>query len=90
MNKPKFELEERCFQFSLLVVKQADKLKENKVPFSLIDQLIRSSTSIGANITEGQSSGSTKELLRYYRIALKSANETKYWLRLLNEGFELK
>lgn len=89
MEKPKFELGERSFQFSLLIIKQVEYMKENKIPFSLIDQLIRSSTSVGANITEGQGSGTTKELLRYYRIALKSANETKYWLRLMKEGFQL-
>jgi four helix bundle protein len=86
-KKPKFELGERCFQFSLLVVKQVNYYKENKVPYSLIDQFIRAATSIGANIIEGQGSGSEKEFLRYYRIALKSANETKYWLRLIKEGF---
>lgn len=90
MEKPKFELGERCFQFSLLIIKQMDGLKESKIPFSLIDQLVRSSTSVGANVIEGQGSGSTKELIRYYRIAMKSANETKYWLRLVKEGFELK
>ena len=74
MEKPKFELAERSFQFSLLIIKQVEFVKENKIPFSLIDQLVRSSTSVGANIIEGQGSGSTKELLRYYRIALKSAN----------------
>jgi len=53
----------------------------------LIDQLTRPSSSIGANIVEGKSSGSDKEFCRYYRIALKSSNETKYWLRLIAEGF---
>jgi four helix bundle protein len=89
MEKPKFELAERSFQFSLLIIKQVEFMKDNKIPFSLIDQLVRSSTSVGANIMEGQGSGSTKELIRYYRIALKSANETKYWLRLVKEGFQL-
>lgn len=90
IERPKFELEERCFQFSLVIIKQVDFLKEKKISFSLIDQVVRSSTSIGANITEGQGSESTKEFLRYYRIALKSANETKYWLRLIKEGFSLE
>ena len=89
MNKPKFELAERCFQFSLLIVRQVEFMKDKKIPYSLVDQLVRSSTSIGANITEGQGSGTTKDLVRYYRIALKSANETKYWLRLVKEGFGL-
>lgn len=85
----KFELGERCFHFSLLAVKEAEYMRQKKVPFSVIDQFIRSSTSVGGNVIEGQSNGSTKELIRYYRIALKSANETKYWLRLIREGFEV-
>jgi four helix bundle protein len=86
-KKPKFELGERCFQFSLKVVTQVNYFKESKVPYSLIDQFVRAATSIGANVIEGQGSSSDKEFLRYYRIALKSANESKYWLRLIKEGF---
>jgi four helix bundle protein len=86
-EKPIFDLEERCVQFSLQVFKLIEPLKETKVPYPLIDQLTRSSSSIGANIVEGKSSSSDKEFCRYYRIALKSANETKYWLRLITEGF---
>ena len=84
-TKPKFELGERCFQFSLRVVRQVDFYKECKVPYSLIDQFLRAATSVGANVIEGQGSGSDKEFLRYYRIALKSANETKFWLALIRD-----
>jgi four helix bundle protein len=54
----------------------------------IIDQLLRSSTSIGANIIEGKSSSSKKEFIRYYEIALKSANETKYWICLYRDGIK--
>ncbi len=47
---------------------------------------MRSSTSIGANIVEAKSSSSKREFIRYYQIALKSANETKYWLCLLRDS----
>ena len=50
---------------------------------------MRSSTSVGANVTEAFHSSTRIEFRRYYEIALKSCNETKYWLRLLQEGFEL-
>jgi len=88
-KKPIFDLEERCIQFSLSVFKLLDDLKANKVPYSLIDQLTRSSSSVGANVVEGKSSGTDKEFMRYYRIALKSGNETKYWLRLIIDGFDI-
>ena len=51
----------------------------------IINQLIRSLTSIGANIIEAKASNSKKEFARYFDIALKSANETKYWLYLLRD-----
>lgn len=49
------------------------------------DQVIRSATSIGANIVEGGNSTSKKEFINYFQIALKSASETLYWLALLKE-----
>jgi len=52
---------------------------------SLFDQLVRSSTSIGANLVEGKSGVSTKDWIKYFGIALKSANETKYWLCLIRD-----
>jgi len=51
----------------------------------LFDQLIRSGTSVGANIEEGRAGSSKRDFRKFYIIALKSANETKYWLRLLKE-----
>ena len=53
-------------------------------------QLIPSSTSIGANIIEGRSGNSDREMIKYYRIALKSANESKYWLCLMRDALGIK
>lgn len=50
------------------------------------DQLLRSAASIGANIVEAKSSSSKRDFIRFYEIALKSANETKYWLGLLKDA----
>ena len=52
----------------------------------MADQLIRSGTSIGANIVEARASSSRLEFKKFYEIALKSANETIYWLSLLKEA----
>ena len=53
-------------------------------------QLIRSSASIGANVVEGRSGNSDREMIKYYRIALKSSNETKYWICLMRDALEIK
>lgn len=51
----------------------------------LIDQLLRSATSIGANVEEAQAGQSRADFVSKYAIALKEARETMYWLRLLRE-----
>ena len=58
---------------------------ENKYDRGNIDQLIRSSSSVSANIEEAQNSSSKKELSKYYRIALKSARESIHWLKFMLE-----
>lgn len=52
----------------------------------IINQVLRSGTSIGANIIEAQAASSKLEFKKFYEIALKSANETKYWLCLLRDS----
>jgi four helix bundle protein len=49
---------------------------------------MRSAVSVGANLTEAKNSSTRLEFKRYYEIALKSANETKYWISLVMDGFE--
>ena len=56
---------------------------------SLFDQLVRSSTSIGANVVEGSSGSSKKDWIKFLIIALKSANETKYWLCLIRDTMQV-
>jgi four helix bundle protein len=79
---------ERCYRFSIAVIKLTRGLPEKRVYWTVSDQLIRSATSIGANIIEGKSASSKKDFIKYYEIALKSANETKYWLGLLRDALE--
>jgi len=50
------------------------------------NQLLRSSMSIGANLIEGSAASSRLEYKKFYEVALKSANETKYWLCLLRDS----
>lgn len=63
----------------------AINIKEDAAAKIIVNQLIRSLTSIGANIIEAKAANSKKDFARYFDIALKSANETKYWLFLLRD-----
>lgn len=81
----KQEFKKRCFKFSLSTLKTCDVLRKRRINWPIIDQLVRSATSIGANVVEGGNSSSKKEFINYFQIALKSASETLYWLALLRE-----
>lgn len=84
MQKEKvINLQKRSFLFSVEIIKFAEKLGKDRAVYIIIDQLLRCATSIGANIIEAQSASSRKDFTNFYHIALKSANETKYWLMLL-------
>lgn len=85
-NSVKSGLKFRAYLFSVSVIKFVGTVPANQIFRIIIDQLIRSSTSIGANIVEAQSASSKREFSNYYCIALKSANETKYWLCLLRDA----
>lgn len=75
----------RLIRFSVQIVKFAEKLRKERILWSVVDQLVRSSTSIGANVIEAKSASSKRDYIHYFEIALKSANETKYWLIVIKE-----
>jgi len=85
-SKLKTELKYRCYYFSIKVIKFLETLPEKKVYWVISDQLLRSATSIGANIVEAKASSSKRDFIKFYEIALKSANETEYWLGLLKDA----
>ena len=87
-GKP-YKISHRCFYFSKEVILFVRECKFEAVYRSLFDQLVRSATSIGANVVEGKSGSSKKDWKNFYVIALKSANETKYWLCLIKETLEV-
>jgi four helix bundle protein len=82
----KTNIKYRAYQFSLKIIEFASKFPNKRVYWIISDQVIRSATSIGANIVEAKSSSSKREFIKFYEIALKSANETKYWLCLLRDS----
>lgn len=92
-SKFKSDIRQRCFKFSLNIIKFVDFLPNKRSAWIIADQLIRAATSIGANLIEARASSSRLEFKKFYEIALKSANETIYWLELLRDsklGDEIK
>ncbi|VFM98112.1 MAG: four helix bundle protein [Candidatus Kentron sp. G] len=80
----KSNIPDRTFEFSKRIVKLCQVLDERPgVSRTLGNQLLRSGTSIGANVEEGQASQSQADFVSKYSIACKEARETHYWLRLL-------
>jgi len=86
MVNVKSNIKYRAYNFSIKIIHFVASFPEKRIYWIIGDQLLRSATSIGANIVEAQSSSSKREFVKYYEIALKSANETKYWLCLLRDS----
>lgn len=89
MNGEKNELKNRAYRFSVVIVKMVITFPNQRVYWVIGDQLLRSATSIGANIIEAQAASSKRDFIKFFDIALKSANETKYWLSLLKDATDL-
>lgn len=78
-------IKEKSFVFAVRIVKLYQHISENKKEFVLSKQLVRSGTSIGANINEALQGSSKRDFINKMNISLKEAQETEYWLRLLHE-----
>jgi four helix bundle protein len=76
----------RAYEFALATIRLIDQVPREQVSKVIGDQLLRSATSIGANIEEAQSASSRRDYINFFTYALKSANETKYWLRLMRDS----
>lgn len=79
-------LVEKSYLFALRIIKLYKFLTEEKKEFILSKQVLRSGTSIGANIEETVGASSKKDFLAKISIAYREARETKYWLRLLRDS----
>ncbi|BAZ49152.1 CHP02436-containing protein [Nostoc sp. NIES-4103] len=78
-------IQQKTFQFALKVINLYMKLQDQR-EYVLSKQLLRSGTSIGANVEEASGGQSRKDFLAKMYIAYKEARETKYWLRLLQHS----
>ena len=76
---------DKSFDFAVRIVNLYKYLTTEKKEYVLSKQLLRSGTSIGANVSEAQRGQSKPDFLSKMSIALKEANESYYWLRLLHK-----
>ncbi len=89
--KFKIDLKKRSYLYALDIIKFLDNLdKKDFFVEVIIKQLLRSATSIGANIIEAQAGSSKKDFTNFFSYALKSANESKFWLALLRDSAKSK
>jgi|SRR4030042_1736011 len=85
-SKFKNEFKGRVYRFVLEVIGFVEQLPKGHVSNVIGGQLLRSATSIGANVIEAKSASSNKDYINFFTHALKSANETKFWLGLLRDS----
>lgn len=78
-----FDLEERTAKFGEDVIKFAKKIPRNTITISIINQLIKAGTSVGANYCEADGAESKKDFEHKIAICKKEAKETKHWLRMV-------
>jgi len=88
MNHLPNALPERTLQFSKNILGLCNEIKVTVITRPLIDQLVRSATSIGANYAEANNAASRSDFRNKIFIAKKEAAETKYWLSLLEDYTE--
>jgi len=72
--------------FGLRIIKLCKYISDDKSQFVISKQLLRSGTSIGANVAEAKHAESSKDFISKLSIALKESAETAYWLRLLHDN----
>lgn len=84
----KYDLDERTAKFGENIIELCKKASKNVVTNSIVSQLVRAGTSIGANYAEATGASSRKDFKNKIFICKKEAIETKYWLRMLTKADE--
>ncbi len=79
----KYNLEERTAKFGESIIRLCQDIRQDAIRKPLINQLIRSSTSVGANYMEANAASSKKDFKNKIHICKKEVQETKHWLRML-------
>ncbi len=81
-----YDLEERCVVFGENIIDFLKTIPRNDINQPLISQLIRSSTSVGANYMEANAASSKKDFRHKINISKKESNESKHWLRMISKA----
>jgi four helix bundle protein len=84
------KIKERTYDFSINIIKLVIKLPKDTAGFVLGRQLVKSGTSIGANVEEATGAFSKDDFIFKMSIALKEARESNYWLRLIRDAGFMK
>ncbi len=82
-NQKKYDLEERTAKFGENVIRLCRSVKQDAITRPIVNQLIRSGTSVGANYMEANGASSRKDFTNKIFICKKEAQETKHWFRML-------
>ncbi len=85
-NDFKNEFNKRIYKYALDIIKFIEKLPRDVVSGVMGKQLMRSGTSVSANIIEARAASSKKDYINFYSHALKSANESKLWVGLIRDS----
>lgn len=80
------DLCERTFKFGVRITKMVRRLPRDVAGYQIGKQVLRSGTSVGANTEEADAAESTEDFLHKLKIALKEAQETRFWLRNIRES----
>ena len=90
-SKYRIDIKRRSYLYALEIIKLVDILGKNDLSVQVISkQLLRSATSIGANIIEAQAGSTKRDFTNFFSYALKSANESRFWLGLLKDSGKIK
>ena len=81
-----YDVRQRTYLYALEVVKFLETLPRDYIAQTIGKQLLRSATSVGANVVEARASSSRKDFANFYNYSLKSANESTFWLGLLQDS----
>jgi len=88
MQKIAYALEDRTSKFGENIIKLCKSLKQDTISKPLISQIVRSSTSVGANYMEANGASSKKDFINKIFICRKEVQETKHWLKMLAVCFD--
>ncbi|MBM4169931.1 MAG: four helix bundle protein [Ignavibacteria bacterium] len=82
MEKP-YDIAERTFEFAVAVLELSEHIPNSRIGNTVANQLIRSGTSVGANVEEAKGASSKADFVNKVIVALKEGRETSYWLRIV-------